>query len=331
MNRLILLALISLTISLSATSREIYNSPAVAVSPGVVALDTLPPFFNSLDYHYRVEIPRNCTDASWSITLTYNDSSTTVINANRIGSSSDDVLYGLPLSINVSNFSANRLSANFSDYDIVKDIDPTVDSWSMTLTQNPEDNSAICSIGQRAPLLSFPIETEGLKSITASTDSKLRLARLSMFVSEGDSLKSSFITSIDHLKTVLADSHNSAEGLWRYLDRDTDLRKLNLGANYMLATVTAPDGSIEILYLGHSGDASTNLKRWQPLMIKGRLTPTIFIGHYDLVWYDAFGSKIIYETSADIIDGAILKVNFPTQGGSVRFQKTPMNLVGQSR
>lgn len=331
MNRLILLAAISLALSLTATSREIYNSPAVAVSAGVIATDTLPPLFNTLDYHYRVEIPRNCTDASWSITLTYEDSSTTIINARRIGSSSDDVLYGLPLSVSISSYSANRTSANFSDYEIVKDIDPTIDAWSITITQHPEDNIATCSIGQRTPLLSLPIMTEGLKYISATTDSKLRLARLSMFVSESDSLTSSFITSIDHLKNVLADSHNTAEGFWRYLDRDTDLRKLNLGANYILATVCAPDGTIEILYLGHSGDVSDNLKRWQPLMLKGRLIPTIFIDHYDLVWYDAFGSKIIYETSADIIDGAILKVNFPTQGGSVRFQKTPMNLPGQNR
>ncbi|MDE6368453.1 MAG: hypothetical protein K2K94_04365 [Muribaculaceae bacterium] len=328
MNRLIIIAALSLAVSLSATSREIYNSPAAAVSPGVIATDTLPSLFNAIDYHYRVEIPRNCSDASWSITLTYNDSSTTIIRAARVGSASDDALYGLPVSVSVSNFSADRLSANFTDYEIVKDIDPTVDAWSMTLTQNPEDNSAICSIGQRAPLLTFQIETEGLKYITASTESKLRLARLSMFASESDSLKSSFITSIDQLKIVLSDSHNTAEGLCRYLDRDTDLRKLNLGANYMLATVASPDGTIEILYLGHSGDASTNLHRWKPLMLKGRLIPTIFIGHYDLEWYDAFGSKIIYETSADIIDGAILKVNFPTQGGSVRFQKTPMNLSG---
>ncbi|MDE5554151.1 MAG: hypothetical protein K2J10_03085 [Muribaculaceae bacterium] len=330
MNRLIIIAALSLAFSLSAPSREIYNSPAVALPSGIIATDTLPPLFNAIDYHYRVEIPRNCSDASWSVTLTYNDSSTTIINANRIGSSSDDVLYGLPLSVSVSSFAADRLTANFSDYEIVKDIDPTIDSWSMTLTKNPEDDRATFSLGQRAPLLSFPVVTEGLKYISASTDSKLRLSRLSMFVTESDSLKSSFINSVDQLKTILADSHNPAEGLWRYLDRDTDLRKLNLGGNYMLATVTAPDGTIEILYMGNSGDTSANLKRWQPLMLKGRLIPTIFVNHYDLVWYDAFGSKIIYETSADIIDGAILKVNFPTQGGSVRFQKTPMNLAGQS-
>ena len=49
-------AVLVLTLSLSAASREIYNSPAVAVSPGVIAADTLPSSFNALDRIQRIRI-----------------------------------------------------------------------------------------------------------------------------------------------------------------------------------------------------------------------------------------------------------------------------------
>lgn len=324
MNKYFVVFISSLSALFYAESREIYNAPSVSINPGIIAVDTLPGTFNSIDYHLRIEIPRNCSYASWETILTYDDNSTTIIIAERDGISFDDVLYGLPLKVRVRSYNSKGSLTKFSDYDIIKDIDPVCDGWSMTITLNSDDTQAIFSIGQKSNLLSFPIECKNLKTISSSSDSNLRLARLSLFVNETESLESSFINSYDHLRSILTQSNNTAEGLWRYLDRDTDLRRLNLGGSYMLATVSAPDGSIEILYLGQAGGSSSNSKRWKPLMLKGRLIPTIFMNHYDLEWFDAFGSKISYETSADIIDGAILKLNFPMQGGTVRFQKATM-------
>ncbi len=320
-----LVAFLALVIALlSASGREIYNSPAKPIAPGVIAVDALPATFNAIDYHLRLEIPRNCTYASWETILTYDDNSTTNVIAEREGSSSDDVLYGLPLKVRVRSYNAKGELTAFSDYDIIKDIEPTCDGWSMTMTMNTDEPQATFSLGQTSKLLSFPIDIKNLKSISSSSDSNLRLARLSLFVSETESRESSFIKSYDQLRSILSQSGTNAEGLWRYLDRDTDLRRLNLGGNYMLATVCAPDGTIEIIYLGQTGAGSSNSRGWKPLMLKGRLIQTIFMDHYDLEWFDAFGSKITYETSADIIDGAILKLNFPMQGGSVRFQKAAM-------
>ncbi|MDE7458828.1 MAG: hypothetical protein K2M77_08170 [Muribaculaceae bacterium] len=324
-------AVLVLTLSLSAASREIYNSPAVAVTPGVIAADTLPSSFNALDYHLRIEIPRNISDASWRVNLVYSDSTSTVIDARREGSAHDDSFYGAPISVSVNNYAADGTFNGGSDYEIIKDIDPVIDGWSLLLTLNPDDTDLTCSLGQRSPLLTFPVAADNLRYITASTAGKLKLARLSVFCDETDSLRSSVVNNLGQLETILASSENPAEGLWRYLDRDTDLRRINLGADYMLATVCAPDGTIEILYLGHGGRMSADLNRWQPLMLKGRLKPTVFINHYDLIWYDAFGSKIVNETSADITDGAILKINFPLHGGSVRFQKFPMTSGALSR
>lgn len=304
--------------AVSGHSREIYNSKPVDISPGIISVDSLPAVFSECRYHLRIDIPRRCSNPKWDVTLQYADSTCSVIEIRRPGSAVEDINYGLPLDIALADFTPDSQCVNTKQWHLVKDIDPTVEGWSLTITGLPDENGLTCSVGQRNPLISFPVKSEGLLSITACSHSAIRLSRLSLFTTETDNLSEVCVSSLYELTERLRQPETSIEGYWRYLDRDTDPRRLNTGGSYRLATVKSSDGAVEIIYLG---GAVRNDSKWRPLMLKGRLIPTAFINHYDLIWYDAFGAKIDLETSADLIDGAILKLNFPLHGGSIRFQK----------
>lgn len=109
----------------------------------------------------------------------------------------------------------------------------------------------------------------------------------------------------------LAASADPYEGQWRYLDRDMDDSRATLAANYTLATVRAPDGTYQIIQLAPV-----------PLKTKGRLRPTIFIGHFDLDWRDAAGMPLADETNAQFTpDGSILTLRFPLHKSQLRFSR----------
>ena len=299
--------------------REIYNDKLVDMSPGTISVDSLPDNFSDCSYHLRVEIPKRCYNPEWSVTLHYADGTFSIIDLQRPGSAIADIDYGLPINVSLTDWSADSILLESEEWNIAKDIDPTKEGWSITLTQLSDASDMICSIGQSKPLLAFPVKSEGLKTISSYSSSNIRLSRLSLFATETDDLTNVCVGSLDELSERLDNTGESIEGYWRYLDRDTDPRRLNTAGNYCLATVIAPDKTIEIIYLD---GVTRNKDNWQPLMLKGRLIPTVFTNHYDLIWYDAFGAKIATETSADLIDGATLRLNFPLQGGSIRFQKS---------
>ena len=321
MTYLLLVATALLCVCLPVGAREIYNSPAAAIGAGVIAADTMPDAFVDCDYHLRIEIPRDCADASWGVRINAPGGSSVDIALRRQGKASAENDYGLPLEVTVSRQAPDRTVCDQAAYKITDDINVNIGAWSLTLQKRPHDSSLLCSVGQRTPLLDIDLglPSDSAQTITAHSLSPLRLARLSCFVTPTERLSSARFTTADSLLDHLAASADPVEGRWQYLDRDTDPRLLNTGGDYSLATVTAADGSIEIVYLGGS---KANTGYWRPMMLKGRLTPTPFVGHYDLVWYDAYGARIDSETSADITaDGSIMRLNFPLHGGSLRFRK----------
>lgn len=319
LRRLSLIAVTLLAVAFGADCREIYCQSPVALKPGTISVDTLPEFMIDCDYHLRVDIPRNCGDASWSVTIGYADGRSTRISLLRPGKSAAESDYGLPLEVSVSRLSADSAVTDNRSYTINNDVDPTLNSWSLTLSKRPDDNGLLCSVGQRSAMLQFDTESDNPRLITARTDSPIKLLRLSCFTDSSERLTATDLKTINQLAERLAGSTDAREGYWLYLDRDTDPRMLNTGGSYRLATVARPDGCIEIIYLGGAKSAGD---RWKPMMLKGLLTPTTFVNHYNLVWYDAYGSRIDSETSADITDGSILRLNFPLHGGSIRFQKS---------
>lgn len=129
-------------------------------------------------------------------------------------------------------------------------------------------------------------------------------------------------TGIDvaHLYKQLSEKDIAApEGIWKYLDRDTDERYGRLGGNYLIGIRKADNGKdFDIIYLG---GAKVFSDKWQPGMLKGKLIPTLFEGHYDLVWYDGKMQRMDSDISASVEQGVILTLNFPLYRSKLRFSK----------
>jgi len=126
--------------------------------------------------------------------------------------------------------------------------------------------------------------------------------------------------SLSILLKRVAGSANPVEGVWDFLDRDTDNSMARQGGRYSLLSVAGEDGNIDILYLG---GAVVNAQSWRPGMKKGRLRPTIFNQSYELDWTDATGESMGPDCHATIEQGAILTLNFPLYKSSLRFSRRP--------
>lgn len=127
--------------------------------------------------------------------------------------------------------------------------------------------------------------------------------------------------TMESLAERIKNSDDQAEGFWKYLDRENDPEYARPGGRYLLATVKNERGEYDIIYVD---GAQTYADKWEPMMLKGRLTPTIFIGHYDLEWVDSSFESISEDIHADITDGAILTVSFPLLKSKMRFSKMPL-------
>lgn len=122
----------------------------------------------------------------------------------------------------------------------------------------------------------------------------------------------------DELMEVLSASSDPIETVWAYLDSDIDGAMAAIGGRYKLATVSNGDG-YDIVYL--SG-AKVNQGIWQPVTVKGVLTPSVFKDHYDLTWYSASGTCLnedVYATFSD--DYGILTLRFPVIKATLRFAR----------
>jgi hypothetical protein len=119
------------------------------------------------------------------------------------------------------------------------------------------------------------------------------------------------------LDQYFATSSDPVEGYWAYLDRDMQDEWLRLGGRYTLAVVRADKG-YDLIYV--SG-AQVKKSMWQPGMLKGHITKTIFSGNYDATWIDATMEPIDRDVQATIDNGVILTLNFPVYKSQVRFAK----------
>ncbi len=116
---------------------------------------------------------------------------------------------------------------------------------------------------------------------------------------------------------ALADSSDSVEGVWRYLDRETDDNRARVGGLYELVIVRN-GGGYDILY---GSGARVNGENWRPLMKKGRLDDTPFERHYDLTWYDSMMEVMDEENHASVSDEGILTLEFPLYRSRLRFYR----------
>lgn len=118
------------------------------------------------------------------------------------------------------------------------------------------------------------------------------------------------------IDSIVANTKDTIEGYWLYLDRVMDGKKSRLGGKYRLAIVRNGAG-YDVLYM--SG-AEVYPQIWKPLMLKGRLEDTQFVDNYNAVWYDSKKKEIEDEGYATFADN-ILTIHLPLNGIVVRFQK----------
>lgn len=120
------------------------------------------------------------------------------------------------------------------------------------------------------------------------------------------------------LDSHFATSSDPIEGYWDYLDRSLDESSLRLGGRYRIALVKTTSG-YDILYID---GAATDAHLWQPFMLKGTLTPTRFLGSYELLWYDSEKKPFDCDVHASIDDALILTLHFPLATSQLRFAKS---------
>lgn len=114
-------------------------------------------------------------------------------------------------------------------------------------------------------------------------------------------------------------SADPLEGIWTYFDRENDPARARPGGRYRIACLACGDGSYDLIYLG---GAVVNVSKWRPGMRKGRLVPTPFEGHYDLIWVDAMMEPMENDVSATVADG-LMTLNFPLLKSRLRFSRLP--------
>lgn len=135
------------------------------------------------------------------------------------------------------------------------------------------------------------------------------------------------ITDLDSLSEYFAASNDPLEGIWSYLDRDTDDRRAVPGGNYTFAIVRHDDShprmaAGKIVYdIIYAGGAKVNSREWKPGMLKGHLLATRFENHFDVVWIDSMMEVMDDELSVDFTPPLILSFEFPIYHARLRFAK----------
>lgn len=127
--------------------------------------------------------------------------------------------------------------------------------------------------------------------------------------------------SVEELEKYLSQSRDSIEGMWEYLDRNMPAGKVAPGGQYRLATVhNTETGNYDIYYVS-GADRFGHL--WKPLMLKGTLMPTVFVGNFDLMWDDAARAiRYSKDTSASLThDNSLLTLSFPLLKSELRLRR----------
>lgn len=115
----------------------------------------------------------------------------------------------------------------------------------------------------------------------------------------------------------LLTSTDPVEGIWEFLDRENDPVRARPGGRYCVALLADGSGGYDIIYMG---GAEVNRDAWKPGMLKGHLSPTPFVGQYDLMWVDAMMKPIENDISATI-EEALMTLGFPLLKSRMRFSR----------
>ncbi len=108
------------------------------------------------------------------------------------------------------------------------------------------------------------------------------------------------------------------EGMWIYMDRDTDPALALNGGAYRLALLADSCGGYDIVYMG---GAVTNAGAWRQGMVKGRILPLGFDNHFGLEWTDAMLKPMEADCYAEALSADVISFNFPLYSASMRFRR----------
>lgn len=171
-------------------------------------------------------------------------------------------------------------------------------------------NESYLSIGN------FPAG-DGIASVTLETDSPLQIQSVNLKTMGHEPWKVV-------CKPPIVELGNSAGmiapgDVYVYLDYETETRRALRGGDYQLGIVASGAGGFDLIYL--SG-AEYNADGWISGMVKGHLSPTMFVNHYDLTWTDAgFRTDISGAWGEFLQDNALLVLHFPNEKAVLRFYR----------
>lgn len=123
--------------------------------------------------------------------------------------------------------------------------------------------------------------------------------------------------TMDSLNRHFENSTDPIEGFWDYFDRNISGKGVIIGGKYSLAIVKTETG-YDIIYI--SG-ATSSAENWTTGMKKGCITPTRFVGNFNLIWYDSNTEAMSDDNYVQLVDGSILEAHFPVEKSMIRFVK----------
>lgn len=161
-----------------------------------------------------------------------------------------------------------------------------------------------------------PEQTQGMVGFTASQNAIIELA-VGEYILDPKALMGQPLSEEAVMERMANSGGESPAGVWNYLDRNTDAAYMRPGGKYTIAVIpSVGTPGFDIIYLD---GAEINNSVWSRGMLKGRLTPTPFQGHYNLLWFDAEMNPITDECSATLENSSILRLDFPLLKSSIRF------------
>lgn len=317
-----LLILILLTIAFSAEARRVYfDSLRTLTGDTTQLLVDIPASTAMMTVEARAAFDKvrerdGLSDATWGITIATDSGAAYTValtpGNSGFGSAFDEPFMQVSVSRNDTLVLSKRFTRGFS---FVKGGFNTLTAEIDLITRQM---NIFAGSRELEPIGSVPIEkipSPGIFSSVPVTVSTMMVETVADPVSNAMTP-----WTLDEIDTHLSLSTDPVEGYWEYLDRENDPGYAIPGGRYTLAIVAADDipGAYDILYV--SG-AQKMAGLWSPGMLKGRLLPTQFIDHYDLLWTDATFAHITRDIHASIMQKTILTLNFPLYKTVLRFSR----------
>lgn len=311
----IFITILCLATAHAVEPQRIYLNYGGILQDTVITFPSLPPTLSS-SREIRLDIPdKKFSNKILKLTFNWLDKEESKWSAiiSVFNSGSDELLDGCHLTLSVIKSTENEPVYEKTFKDILTDknseisicIDLT-DTEALLLAGHNNLKQIAILHGLFNPSCPVDFEVEGKTEIS------------SMVCEYNEDIRTLLTTGLseEDIKKMVSDSPQPA-GIWKALDRDTDSRYALAGGRYTLAVVPVPQTKeFDILYLN---GAEVNSSIWKAGMRKGKLIPTPFKDHYDLIWYDSALEPIEYDATASVEQDIILSLSFPLLKSTLRF------------